>query len=269
MKDFTIKIHNLSIGYKEKKHSKIIAHSLNATISPGQLTCLIGANGTGKSTLLRTLSALHPSLYGKIIIGNKNLFSYSKKELSKTISIVLTEKINICNMSVYELVSMGRSPYTGFLGRLNKEDKVIIEEALQLVSISNLTNRDIQTLSDGERQKTMIAKTLAQQTAIIFLDEPTAFLDFPSKVEIMQLLREISKTQYKIVFFSTHDIDLALQFSDKIWLMAKEKDFIVGSPKELYQNGSLNNFFHCNNLVFNKETNTFRIKLKSDNDSLL
>jgi iron complex transport system ATP-binding protein len=248
MADFSINIHDLSIGYKEKKHNKIIAHSLNATIPPGQLTCLIGTNGVGKSTLLRTLSAFHSPLYGEIIIGDKKLSSYSSKELSKTISIVLTEKINVYNMSVYELVSLGRSPYSGLWGKLNKKDKTIIEEAIQLVHISNLRNRAIQTLSDGERQKSMIAKTLAQQTSIIFLDEPTAFLDFQSKIEILQLLRRISKTKHRIVFFSTHDIDLALRFSDKIWFMKKGGNLIIGSPEELSKDRRME--------IFSQECNT-------------
>ncbi|MDR2520680.1 MAG: ABC transporter ATP-binding protein [Bacteroidales bacterium OttesenSCG-928-I14] len=233
MKELTINIHNLSIGYKWNKHKKIIAHSINTTISHGKFICLIGANGAGKSTLLKTLSAFHLPLCGEIAINGENLFFFSKKNLSRTISIALTEKINAYNMSVYELVSLGRIPYTGFFGRLNRNDKIYIKYTLELMRISNLINKTTQTLSDGERQKVMIAKALVQQTPIVLLDEPISFLDFLNKKKILILLKKISKSENKIIFISIHDIDLALKLSDEIWIMRKGKIPIIIYPPKL------------------------------------
>ena len=184
----TIQIRNLSIGYPGKNEVKVVASGITATILSGELTCLLGANGVGKSTLLRTLSAFQPKLGGEIYIEGKEIDDFTDKELSHVISVVLTEKPDIRNMTVEELVGLGRSPYTGFWGVLTQEDKKVVNKSIALVGIQDLQQRMIQTLSDGERQKVMIAKALAQETPVIYLDEPTAFLDYPSKVEMMQLL---------------------------------------------------------------------------------
>ena len=184
----TIKISRLSTGYSGKHGVIRIATDIDASVYGGELTCLLGANGAGKSTLLRTLSASQPPLSGEVWIGEKRLAEYSDKELAKVVGIVLTERCEVENLTVEELVGMGRTPYTGFWGTLRKEDKQIVAEAISQVGISKLSHRMVQTLSDGERQKVMIAKALAQQTSIILLDEPTAFLDFSSKVEVMRLL---------------------------------------------------------------------------------
>jgi iron complex transport system ATP-binding protein len=260
MKNKKIEIRHLSIGYKGKQSDKIIAQDFNSILYGGELTCLVGVNGVGKSTLLRTLSGFQPPLRGEIWIENEKISSFSNKELSKMIGVILTEKVEVHDLSVTELVGMGRSPYTGFWGNLNRKDKTIVNKAINQVKISDLAERSIDTLSDGERQKVMIAKVLAQQTPIIFLDEPTAFLDFPSKVEIMQLLRNLSKATGKVLFFSTHDLDLALQIADKLWIMDKEKGLIVGAPHELAENGSLENLFQCEDIVFDRQIGFFRIR---------
>jgi iron complex transport system ATP-binding protein len=260
MKNKKIEIKHLSIGYKNKRCDKIIAQDFNSILYGGELTCLIGVNGVGKSTLLRTLSGFQPPLEGEIWIENKAISSFSNKELSKLIGVILTEKIEVRDMSVTELVSLGRSPYTGFWGKLNKKDKIIVNEAIKQVKIFDLAERPIDTLSDGERQKVMIAKVFAQQTPIIFLDEPTAFLDFPSKVEMMQLLRNLSKETDRVLFFSTHDLELALQIADKLWIMDKEKGLIVGTPCELAENGSLENLFQSKYIIFDRQTGSFKIQ---------
>lgn len=259
MKQDTIHIRKLTTGYPGKGSAKIVAKDIDATISSGELTCLLGANGVGKSTLLRTLSAFQPPIGGEIEIMGKKLTEYTDKQLATVIGVVLTEKCSLRNMTVEELVGMGRSPYTGFWGNLGKEDKKIVGNAIAMVRIEDLKYRMVHTLSDGERQKVMIAKALAQETPVIFLDEPTAFLDFPSKVEIMQLLHHLSRSTNKTIFLSTHDLELALQIADKIWLMDKVNGVTIGTPEDLSIDGCLSNFFSRKGIVFDMETGLFRI----------
>lgn len=256
----TVKIKGLSIGYKTKSHTKIVACGICTSIEEAKLTCLLGANGVGKSTLLRTLSAFQPKLEGEIEILGKEIEEYTDKELSTTIGVVLTEKCDVRNMTAYELIGMGRSPYTGFWGTLGVKDRKIVEESIALVKIEDLATRMVHTLSDGERQKVMIAKALAQQTPVIFLDEPTAFLDFPSKVEIMQLLHRLTRETGKTIFLSTHDLELALQIADKIWLMDRQHGITIGTPEDLALEGHLSNFFARKGIVFDMETGLFRIE---------
>ena len=279
MNNETIQLRNLSIGYQTKHSVKTVAEGINGSIRSGELTCLLGANGVGKSTLLRTLSAFQPAIRGEIFISTneeggtrKEISSLSDKELSKLIGVVLTEKPDVKNMSVRELVSLGRSPYTGFWGTYTDEDLRIVDEAIEMVGITDLNRRPVHTLSDGERQKVMIAKALAQQTPVIFLDEPTAFLDYPSKVEVLQLLRRISREAGKTIFLSTHDVELALQLADTIWLMRRRESGVrsqesgggspvtIGSPQELAASGDLGRFIERQNIVFDKETLTIKVK---------
>ena len=246
-------IENLSIGYPGKNDVKVVADGICAGINSGELTCLLGANGVGKSTLLRTLSAFQPKLGGEIRIQGREIETYTDKQLSRVISVVLTEKCDLRNMSVTELVGLGRTPYTGFWGVLTQEDKHVVEHSIALVGIPHLAHRMVHTLSDGERQKVMIAKALAQETPVIYLDEPTAFLDFPSKVEMMQLLHHLSRRTDKTIFLSTHDLELALQIADKIWLMDKANGVTIGTPEDLSLNGSLGSFFARKGIVFDPE----------------
>ena len=270
-----IELKELTIGYAQKNNTKVVASGINATLHSGRLTCLIGANGIGKSTLLRTLSAFQPPLSGEIFIDNESpipLSTLTDKQLSRLIGVVLTEKPDVQNMTVFELVGLGRSPYTGFWGRLNEDDKEVVKESLRLVGIESLQDRLIQTLSDGERQKTMIAKALAQQTPVIYLDEPTAFLDYPSKVEMLTLLRHLARETGKTIFLSTHDMELALQIADELWLMTtenpsnnglcqnpKETTLIIGTPRELAVNGSLSHFIDRPGLHFDPQTLAIRV----------
>lgn len=255
----TIQLIDLGIGYQTKHGVKSVAEHISGAIRSGELTCLLGANGVGKSTLLRTLSAFQPKTSGQIIIEGRELATYTDKELSRRIGVVLTEKPDVRNMTVRELVSLGRSPYTGFWGTYSKDDLQIVDEAIAQVGIEALSRRMVQTLSDGERQKVMIAKALAQQTPVIYLDEPTAFLDYPSKVEVLQLLRRISRTAGKIIFLSTHDVELALQLADTIWLMSREEPIAIGSPRQLASEGVLGRFIQRDGITFDPETLAIRI----------
>ena len=254
----TVELHHLSIGYKVKNTWRVVVEDINASLEEGRMTCLIGPNGVGKSTLLRTLSAFQPKIGGEILLQGKDLSQYTEKQLARLIGVVLTEKPDVQNMSVREIVGLGRSPYTGFWGTLNDDDWQAVDQALQQVGITDLSRRMIQTLSDGERQKVMIAKALAQQTPIIYLDEPTAFLDFPSKVETMQLLRRLALEEQKTIFLSTHDVELSLQLADKIWLM-EPGHLSVGTPRQLADEGALSRFIDHDGITFDKESLTIHI----------
>lgn len=260
----TIRVVDLETGYRTGNKTTVITKGVCASLYSGELTCLLGPNGAGKSTLLKTLTAFLPPIKGKIYIEHKPLEDYSDAELSKVIGVVLTEKLSLNNMLVEELVGMGRSPYTGFWGHMNDTDRKIVEESIVLVGIENLKGRMIQTLSDGERQKVMIAKALAQETPVIFLDEPTAFLDYPSKVEIMQLLQRLAREKNKTIFLSTHDLELALQIADKVWLMDKIHGVTIGTPEDLSLNGDMSKYFHREGVAFDRESGLFKICHKID-----
>ena len=254
-------LNNLVIGYQGYK----VAGPMTDNLHAGELCCLLGANGAGKSTLLRTLAAFQPPLEGEIRIDGRNISEIPPRQLSTLIGIVLTERIKMGGITVRDMVAMGRSPYTNFWGRLTDEDNHEVDQAMQQVGITQFANRQISTLSDGERQKVMIAKALAQGTPIILLDEPTAFLDFPSKVEVMLLLGRLAHEMGKSIFLSTHDLDLALQTADRLWLMAPsgckmsnvECGIAVGTPRELAN--ELPDFFPSQHLSFDKTSLRFNI----------
>lgn len=255
MKDNII-LHNLTTGYKGKAE---ISKNLSATLRSEELTCLLGPNGAGKSTLLRTLSAFQKPLGGSIEVLGSRLSSYSKKQLSKIVSVVLTDNSGIRNMTAWEVVCMGRSPYTGFWGRLSERDKTIVKKSFQLIDIEWLKDRKMHTLSDGECQKVMIAKALAQETPIIILDEPTAYLDYPSKIQMMLLLHRLAKTLKKTIFLSTHDLEHALQIADQIWLLDPKLGLTTGSPEDLSLAGSIEKYFNREGIAFDSEHFTFNI----------
>lgn len=238
---------SLAIGYGRK----VVAEGLNTSLRSGELTCLIGSNGVGKSTLLRTLAGFQPMLAGSITLNDddgsesitlstQKLSAAEQRKLARLVSVVLTHHGELTNMTVRELVAMGRSPYTGFWGRLSPDDERIVTDAMAIVGITALAERMVTTLSDGERQKCMIAKALAQQTPVILLDEPTAFLDFNAKVTVMRELRSLAHEYGKTIFLSTHDVDIALQTADRLWLMRNE--ITIGTPQELAESGAIADF---------------------------
>ena len=228
----TIQLKDLSIGYKlHNGKTKTIASHINASVESGMLTCLIGRNGTGKSTLLRTMTGFIPPLEGQVILEGRDLSMLSATERARIISIVLTERPETDNITVNELVGMGRLPYTNFWGTLQEEDRQIVDDAMQMIGIYELRNRQIGTLSDGEKQKAMIGKAIAQQTPVIILDEPTAFLDYPSKQETMLLLHQLAQELNKTIFLSTHDLNIAYQVADKIWCMGNDDGLRIGDEE--------------------------------------
>ena len=208
-----INLSQLSVGYSL---SHPVISDINLELRSGQLACLIGENGIGKSTLLKTLTGFLPKLKGSLLLGNRDIESFSQRELARQVSIVLTQKPDVQNLTIEEIIGLGRSPYTGFFGRLRTEDRKVVDDAIATMGIEKLRGRMIQTLSDGERQKVMIAKALAQETPIILLDEPTAFLDFPSKAETFQSLQRMAHERDKLILLSTHDLELAVRFADSL-----------------------------------------------------
>ena len=256
----SITLEGLSTGYEGRWGEHIVSSQLSASLYRGELTCLLGANGAGKSTLLYTLAGFLPRRSGAITLLDKDFSFYKPKQLAQLIAVVLTEKCNLRNMTAFEMVALGRSPHTGFWGKLMPRDKKIVEESIEAVGITHLRDRMVQTLSDGERQKVMIAKALAQETPIIFLDEPTAFLDFPAKVEVMYLLFRLAHTLKKSIFLSTHDLELALRIADKIWTLDKKEGLRVGTPEDLALDGTLSNFLAGRGIRFDLQTGLFSIE---------
>ena len=249
-KKIVIQGKDLSIGYRTGKKEKIVHQHLNFQLHAGELTCLLGANGAGKSTLLRTLSASQPSLAGELHILNKPVSEYTEKERSRTIGVVLTDKTFTGGLSVYELVALGRQPHTGFFGRLTKEDRRIVEEAMENVGIAHKAKNYTAELSDGERQKVMIAKALVQECPLILLDEPTAFLDVVSRIEIMHLLHRLAIEQDKAILLSTHDIEQALVLSDKLWLLTKGEGLQYGVTEDIILSHRMDSLFPHKDIRF-------------------
>ena len=252
-------LRDLYIGYNEEQNRHIVAETLNASLPRGVLTCLIGANGVGKSTLMRTLAGFQPALRGEVRIDGKPISGYTSKELSERVGVVLTEKNLPADLTIEEVVGLGRTPYTNFWGTLTLADRTIVDEAISLVGLDSLRKRTIHQVSDGERQKAMIAKALAQQTPVIFLDEPTAFLDYPSKISMMQLLRRLAHEQDKLVLLSTHDLEIAFQTADHLWLL-QHSGLYTGTLSELSERGVISAFLESDELHY--DVGTQRIILK-------
>ncbi len=254
----TIKITNLSIGYISKKKVKTVASNLNFELEKGNLVCLLGKNGIGKSTLLRTLTKVQPALGGKIFINTKNLNSLNNLDLAKSLSLVLTERLPESSLSVYELVALGRQPYTNWVDKLSEKDKKIINRAFDQTNTTHLIHSKYYELSDGQLQKVLIARALAQNTKIIILDEPTAHLDIHHTIETFTLLKRLAKEFNKTIIVSTHEINIALQLSDALLLMTPT-NFIVGKTAELIENDKINQLFESELVSFNKTLKQFTI----------
>ncbi len=256
MDNYSYKIDNLSTGYEaasSHEGRKVLASGMNARLGVGCLTCLIGVNGAGKSTLLRTMAGLQPAINGQIELMGKPLADYDVRALSRLVSVVLTDEIPEQALTAYELVAMGRMPYTGYWGTLHRRDVKMVEQALAMVGMTDFSHRRLHSLSDGERQKLMIAKALAQDTDVILLDEPVAFLDFPSKVWVLRLLSRVAREQGRSVLLSIHDLELALQIADRLWLLDGH-NFVEGEPRVLAADGKIDFLFQGAGIQFDRET---------------
>lgn len=254
-----LKVENLSIGYSGRKHTSIIAEEINFSILEGELVGLVGANGIGKSTLLRTLTGMQEPLKGSVFLNGKSLNEYSSFQLATQLSLVLTEPPASKNLSVLELISLGRQPYTNWIGALSEKDKLAVQNAMIITETTTLSHRKCFELSDGQLQRVAIARALAQDTPVIILDEPTTHLDIYHRAYILKLLKNLAKETKKTILFSTHEIDLAIQLADKMLLMDKHASYF-NSPCKLIEAGNFDALFPKETIDFDPKTGRFLIK---------
>jgi iron complex transport system ATP-binding protein len=253
-----LKTSNLSIGYKTKSSVTTIAKNLNLNLQEGKLIALIGANGIGKSTLLRTITGIQKPLEGDVFLNDKKVADYEPLELAQNLSIVLTEKLPPSNLTVFELVALGRQPYTNWIGTLSDNDIAKVHDALELTQISHLANKKHYEISDGQLQKVLVARALAQDTPLIILDEPTTHLDLLHKVALFKLLKKLTQETNKCILFSTHDIDMAIQLSDEMIIMTPET-IVQDEPCNLIEKRSFNTLFKDEHIIFDSEKGKFLI----------
>ncbi len=253
-----LEIKNLTTGYILKGSNRKILHTnLNTMVGKGELIAILGPNGAGKSTLLGTLSGFLSSLEGQINIKGKDISRMSRRDIAREIAVVLTDKIDDRYLTAVDVAGTGRYPYGNFMGRLTEEDILLINNSLEVVGVSNLAHRYFYSLSDGEKQKVLLARAIAQDTPLIFLDEPAAFIDSPGKVEVMILLNKMVSEMGKSVIMTTHDTELALNSAHYIWLLGNNDEFITGKPDELVKSGAINRLFDRAGIAFNTTTLRF------------
>ena len=253
-----IKTENLSIGYQNKNEANVIARAIQISIQKGELVAIVGSNGIGKSTLLRTLAKIQPALSGTIQINGKLLDDFEDLDLAKIISLVLTEPMASKNMTVSEIIALGRQPYTNWMGSLSGVDIAKVKEIIKMVKLEKIAYKKCFEISDGQLQLVMIARALAQDTETILLDEPTTHLDLHHKVQIMKLLQRIAKETRKTILYTSHEIELSIQLCDKMLLM-NTGSYAFGTPQKLIDIGAFNQLFPPDIVTFNSETRTFQI----------
>ncbi|MBX9808511.1 MAG: ABC transporter ATP-binding protein [Flavobacteriaceae bacterium] len=248
----------ISIGYTSRKAKNIIASDIDLSLEKGKLIALIGANGIGKSTLLRTITGIQKPLSGTVFLNEKNIHELDALTLAQNLSVVLTEKLPPSNLTVWELIALGRQPYTNWIGTLTDNDIAKINEAIELTQIGDLTQKRHYEISDGQLQIVLIARALAQDTPLIILDEPTTHLDLSHKVVLFKLLKKLTQETGKCILFSTHDIDMSIQLSDEMIIMTPEKT-VQDQPCNLISKGSFNSLFQNENIVFDSKKGKFVI----------
>lgn len=249
----------LTIGYRTKQRTLQLEKNLDVKIHNGELVCLIGPNGCGKSTLMRTIAGLQRPLSGETFIAEVDVKNIKPHQYARLLSLVLTDKVNVGAMTVLDIVSIGRYPYTNYFAKLQDTDFEIIDRALESVHLETYRDRFFSELSDGEKQRVLIAKALAQDTPLILLDEPTAHLDLPNRVEIMNILKRLAKETNKAIFLSTHELDLALQTADTIWLMNREETLKSGTPEDLVLSGMFEHVFKSDAFTFDRFSGSFKV----------
>lgn len=267
---------SLSAGYRKRKSVTTVLRNVDLELHEGELVSLLGANGAGKSTLIRTICGLQPALAGRVMVGDKDVERLTPRQLSKTIALVTTERTFAGGLTVSELVGLGRHPHTGFLGRLDEHDRQIVATAIKKVGISHKSESYVAELSDGERQKVMIAKALAQEAPVIILDEPTAFLDVASRVEVLQLLHDLARNERRTILISSHDIQQSMALSDRLWIVSDSGEIVSGVTEDLILADKISLLFSNRNVAFDPATGDFlttrkgarQITLKADSAEL-
>ena len=250
---------DLELGYRlSRKRRRRVCEPMTLHLDHGRLVCLLGPNGAGKSTLLRTLAGMQPRLAGRVRLLGEDLDSLSPSALARRLSVVLTEPLTAGNLTARTLVSLGRYPYTGWMGRLSRRDWETVDGALELLSAEQLATRLVAELSDGERQKIMVARALAQEPRLMILDEPTSFLDLPRRIEMLGLLRGLTRSTGCSIVLATHHLDLALHYADRLWLLPAGGTLQEGSPEDLALSGALESTFAGSHLRFDAERGEFR-----------
>ena len=250
-----IRLNDLTIGYG---HRILLQHA-SATIPAGELVALVGRNGTGKSTLLRAIAGLGERLGGEIRLDGHSLETLSPQQLATTVSFVTTERVRIPNLRCEDVVALGRAPYTNWIGRVQEQDKAIVERSLELVGMAAFAGKTMDRMSDGECQRVMIARALAQDTPVILLDEPTAFLDLPNRYELATLLRRLTRDEGKCILFSTHDLDIALSLCDAVALIDTPSLHLLPAGA-MARSGLIERLFAGESARFDPETRTVKLR---------
>ena len=253
--------HDMAVGYGQGNKRTILLSDLNLRLEQGSLVALLGKNGAGKSTLLRALTCDSQPINGSVEIDGKPSYEISKRDLSRLIALVATERIMGGAFTIRELVALGRKPHTGYLGRLSRHDDEVVWQSLEAVGIAHKAEQHVAQLSDGERQKAMIAKALAQETPIIVLDEPTAFLDVASRIETMKLLHSLAREQNKAVLLSSHDISQSLLLADELWVITQDREVVTGSTEQVVMSGAMDRVFDTSSILFNNDLCDYESKL--------
>jgi iron complex transport system ATP-binding protein len=253
-----LRTRDLAVGYRNRRQRKAVLERVNLRVEPGELVCLLGPNGIGKSTLMRTLARMQPALWGSVELGGTALESLSASDLARRVGVVLTERIAVESLRVEQLVALGRYPHSGWLGRLSDHDHQVVSWAIGAVGANHLAGRDFARMSDGERQRVMVARALAQEPVLLLLDEPTAFLDVPSRVDLMGLLRQLTRGRSLAVIVSTHDLELALRTADVVWLLLPGGDIVTGAPEDVVLSGGMATAFEGRQIRFHPEDRSFR-----------
>ena len=252
---------NLSVGFAPSRRPVVtLLQDVHVSLRSGELVCLIGPNGVGKTTLLRTLAGMQPALRGRVLLQGKDVHGLPAEDRAKRLSLVLTDRVDVGMLAVFSLVALGRYPYTGWRGELSSYDETVVVWALDAVGASDLAQRNVSELSDGERQKVMIARALAQDPALLILDEPTAYLDVPHRVEIAQLLRRLAHETGRAILLSTHDLDLALRSADRVWLLPPGGPLRSGAPEDHVLSGAFEDTFRSKGVIFDRETGAFQLQ---------
>jgi iron complex transport system ATP-binding protein len=249
---------DLAVGYRTRRVRRAVLEHVNLAVRGGEFVCLLGPNGIGKSTLLRTLARMQPVLWGAVLVEGADLRSLAPAALARRLGVVLTDRVVIDALTVRRVVEFGRYPHSGWFGQLGTHDREVVEWALGVTGVRHLAERDLNRLSDGERQRVMVARALAQEPVLLLLDEPTAFLDVPSRVELMALLRRLTRELSLAVIIATHDLELALRAADRVWLVMPGGELATGAPEDVIVSGAMAQAFEGRQVRFDADARSFR-----------